>query len=280
MLFRSGEREFEAGHFNDALRDWQQTLSLLPAGSMQHQRAITLDALGRAQFALGRYRDAERSFQLSLADEPSLATTANLAQTWNGLREYRRAEQALRGLAGQFTGRERAHLLINLSETLYFERKMGEAAQAAEEALGLLGGERSASTVAALGNLAAISFTRHKDAEGIEFLKRAEAILEEGGVGSGVIRLRVLAQLASALAEHREFQTAEVYFRKSLAAIEPLGPTHPDRAILLHRYASMLKKAGRRAEAKRLENEARSAGLAAAGQTGLFTSDWRDLRTR
>src|SRR5581483_8801177 len=78
--------------------------------------------------------------------------------------------------------------------------------------------------------------------------------------------------------EYRRYGEAESLFRQALAIQEKaLGPEHPDIAPVLFNYAMLLRRIGRKSQARELDSRARRIRTAYSGTPAAQTVDYREL---
>jgi tetratricopeptide (TPR) repeat protein len=261
--YRSGEGLLAQGRAEDAIRELKIALDEYPEGN------VILDALGRAEMHSGRYRSAKRYFEkASHASMDNAVSMGNWAQACFELGEYSSAELLLRRTLDRMPGSADAwHLL---GQIYYRSRRYSDAESAFHKALAI------SKNALVWSDLATIYVAQHQDEKAIQMLQRA---ILEGSPGQG--RARVRANLADLQWKHGEDDAARSGFQEAMEEmITAVGPKHAEIAVILERYSQVLRKSGRKADAKQAAGRAaeiRSAFDFETNRNG-FTVDWRDAR--
>jgi tetratricopeptide (TPR) repeat protein len=268
-LYRSGEEKLRLGMAEEASRDLRKSLRNAETGNAgAAQRVAILDALGRARFRAGQYREAagyfETALQLGTPAADRLRLLVNAAQAYRELGKYRNAEGCARE-ASRIDPND-PHVWQLLGSVLVRSRKFEEAMVAEQKALAL-----GSSTVAALAwsDLSVMEESQGHFAEAAAHLQRAIDMFPPGHE-----RGRLLVNLG--LLEHRARRThaALTFLNEAIQQLEAvLEKAHPDLAHALESYAEVLRRAGRKLESRR------AAKRAAEIRSSLgATVDWQDLR--
>jgi tetratricopeptide (TPR) repeat protein len=270
-LLAEGQSAIALGHLQVAAEEAKV------AGSSDAQLAAVYDALGRADMGTGHYRDAKRHFEraLHLAADESLAVraavTANLGQACQALGELARAEQLFRRTLEAMP--ERAAVWNLLGGVLYLQRRYEEAEDAQRRAMS---NPADPASVTARNDLAVICEARGRF--------REAAVLYEQAISSapaGQPRARMLANLGALYLKLGNPTAATVALGRSLEEMETaVGPAHPDVARVLEDYERVLRKAGRKAEARNAAKRAAVIRSSFAWQDNAtrLTVDYRDLK--
>ncbi|MCE5309276.1 MAG: tetratricopeptide repeat protein [Acidobacteriales bacterium] len=109
------------------------------------------------------------------------------------------------------------------------------------------------------------------------FAERALEILRQAGRATDVDYWRLAGNLALICYRLGDFPAADALYRDSIAGLDAaLGNDYPHLGVLLGEYAQLLRKTGRKAEAKDLERRAKAI-LTNANLPGRHTIDARVL---
>jgi tetratricopeptide (TPR) repeat protein len=269
-LYQSGEEKLRRGMAEEASRDLRQSLRGAEVDNVSPvEMAGILDALGRSRFRASKYREAADYFEkaLRLADRPGdrAPGLVNAAQAYRELGEYRKSEMYVREALEAAPGDARIWQL--LGSVLIKSRQYAEAEAAERKALAL--GNASIAAVA-WSDLAVMEEAKGHPADAAAHLRHA---IDSSAPGHG--RGRLLVNLG--LLEHRARREAEAagHLREAIGELEAvLGKAHPDLAQALDSYAEVLRRAGRKPEAREASERARE-----IRSTLAATVDWRDLRS-
>ncbi|MBM3756219.1 MAG: tetratricopeptide repeat protein [Acidobacteria bacterium] len=228
------------------------------------QIAAAHDATGRAEFAAGRYRSAQKHFQAAMktpgqSDASLAAVLANAAQAAFALEEYAEAETLTRraaALAPDWPGQWQ-----QLAQVLMARGKDGEAELALLQALSVR------ETAAVLSDLGVLAERRKRMAKALEYFTRAEVLAKPG-----VERARILANLGVARGRMGDKAGAVESLGRAVSELET---NHPDLERVLWGYSEALSKLGRKAEAREATRRAESIRSAFAGQTNALGASVR-----
>jgi tetratricopeptide (TPR) repeat protein len=87
--------------------------------------------------------------------------------------------------------------------------------------------------------------------------EEALRILERSNQPEHPAWIRALDEYSLVLLARRDYQQAEALLKRSLALAErTLGSDHPEVARILHGYAAVMRKTGRKSQARKLEARA------------------------
>ena len=264
--YQSGEDLLQQGQPERAIRELQSALAQRP------DHPAILDALGRAEFHKGHYRLARKYF-VKATHTPggdSAAGLANLAMASIALGESRRAES----LAQQALEREPNNLktLKLLAQALYLQNRHAEAKGILQRILAMQ------SDPITLADLATIYEAERKIGLAMDLLQQA---LTEMSPGQARARMRTNLAMLQWQAGMRDL--SEKTLRQALAEAEAsVGSDHADTARVLEFYGQVLRRIGRKAEAKNAAERAVAIRAGTASQTNEngFTVDWLDSRQR
>lgn len=263
--FRVAEEKLERGLVSEAKRELAMVLA---AAESSHAGRDALgaiaDALGRALFQAGEYRQAANTFERALRfwdraeGRVSLLCNAVLASREWG--DYGQAEKYAREAVGMAPKEGRAWQL--LGSVLIREKRLAEAEGAERKAMELGSGT-------ARNDLAMMYSEqgRYGEAEGLlqESLRTAKPGREHA---------RLLANLGDVEQKLRRGPEGLAHLREALGEMEAAaGPMHPDVAGILELYSRALQRARRGSEAKPLAQRAKEIRSLMGGSV-----DWRDLK--
>lgn len=288
-----------AGRLDEALGYMEKSVHMVREG-------LRPDPLVLAQFqnnygtllhACGRYAQAEHAFgqalsvrkrQLGAEHPDTLTTSANLAALYF---DEGRSDQAGRLMESVLAVRERvdaptslplACVLQNLGCAYLVRGRFGESERLLERALDMQKRARGAShpeVAIVLSNLGYVHHAQGKNREAELYLLDAIGIYR-AAVGDRHPDLGAMIQVLAAvfLAQERLVE-ADIHATQAIAIFEEsLGPDHPKLASALITHASVLRKAGRKRDAKALEARAKRISTVARRENpGKFIVDIGDL---
>lgn len=270
--YRRGEELLAAGRAEEARVEL--TRALAEVGD--EGEGAVLDALGRAEFQAGRYREAQRHLAASVRLWPPdtrdrAVVLHSLGRVCLELGEFARAEelvrQSLRVLATE------ARVWQSLGQAQWFRGHWREAEGSFERALALADGSLSP---AIASDLSGVLKMRGE-------LAKAAVLLEDSiaRTGMGQARARMRGNLGEVYLKQKDKRRAVEQLRQALAEMEAaVGGEHADVATLLELYQEALRGTGEKAEA--VAAGARAAGirlsLMGRGADRRSVVDWRDLR--
>jgi tetratricopeptide (TPR) repeat protein len=264
--YRSGEDLLQQGQLKRAIRELQLARAQCP------NHPAILDALGRAEFQTGNYRLAKKYFAeaTQIAGGDSAAGLVNLAMANIALSESRRAES----LAQHALEREPGNVKVLkiLAQALYLQKRHAEAKGILQRILAIQ------SDPITRADLATIYEAEHKIGVAMDLLQ--EALTE---ITPGQARARMRTNLAMLQWQSGMSDLSEKTLRQALAEVEAsVGSDHADTARVLELYGKVLRRIGRKAEARNATQRAAAIRAATAFQTNEngFTIDWRDTRER
>jgi tetratricopeptide (TPR) repeat protein len=193
---------------------------------------------------------------------------ANLLIGWARLTGDAAALTEAEELAQQFVERARANLglehqmtasgLGSLARVRTLQHRPAEAVRLARDALRIL--EAALGPSAARTGYKRLILSRALDeadelAEAEEHATRARAVYEQVFGLEHFEMGHVYEQLGRLAARQRRFAEAEEHLRRSLSLRQPLGPTHPLRALTLRELLPVLQQTGRSSEADAVADE-------------------------
>jgi tetratricopeptide (TPR) repeat protein len=260
--------------------------------------ADRIDKQASRLFEAGRCREAARVERQALRIWTSLpaAPWLNLAAAHANLSEMllcegrlseagREAEQAL-ALAdpGTILGRQaRANPLAVLAKVAYLTNRLDEAEELQRQVVAI----REANPVdarhlaVALNNLGMTRSVRGDLSGARPLMERAWRLMETTGDTKSSYYGRMMLNLAVVSFRLNEHIPADEYYRSAVEVLSrTLGPDHPEVALAKSERALVLRKLGRKPEARRLEAEVRiwRQTAPASQHTGLV--DIQALRQR
>jgi len=166
---------------------------------------------------------------------------------------------------------EIAMMQSRLAEALVSYHRYAEADRMIGLALPVL--ERAGETLEAANtrnNLGLVRRWQRRYDESLELIGQSVAMLEKTFGSGHPLLLRALNSLAVVYTLTGRTEEAGATYRRAMAICEKsLPPGHPSRAALLANYARFLRGTGEKAQAKALEEEARSLASDNARRDGL-----------
>jgi tetratricopeptide (TPR) repeat protein len=234
------------------------------------QMAGILDALGRARFRASKYREASGYFErvLLLVERPDdrVASLVNAAQAYREVGDCRKSEKHAREALLIAPGEARVWQL--LGSVLIQCRKYEEATKAERQALAL--GDASIATMV-WSDLSVMEEAQGRFEEAAAHLRRAI-----DGLPGGQRRGRLLVNLGLLESRARRADEAAAHLLEAIQTLEAeAGKEHPDVARALDAYAGVLRRAGRKSEARQAAERARGIRVSLAA-----TVDWHDLQRK
>ncbi len=232
--------------------------------------AIVVHNTGFFYHQLGRLADAERyygqSFRWFAAHQPEYSSSVvrvvmNLAVIYSETGRWDKAEKHLRPWlqAEVASPGDGARMRGVYASVLARLGRYAEAAPLMAEARELLAKEapsdlQQESFALAISNQAALFLATGEVAKSLANYREALAVLEKLPNGYPTTKVKTLHEAAAAFAEAGEPETAAKYYRRALdLGGARLGQEHPLLAGVLRDYASLLRRTGHGAEAKKLE---------------------------
>jgi tetratricopeptide (TPR) repeat protein len=264
--YRSGEELLEQGRPESAIRE------LRPALAESPDHPAILDALGRAEFRAGRYRSAREHFDQAsrVAKKDRAAVLTNSAMASVALGDNRRAESLVRQALELEP--QNVTVLKVLAQALYLQKRSSEAKVTLQKILAIQ------SDPVTKGDLATLYQAEHKNEMAMALLRQAVSEITPGQA-----RARLLTNLGVLQWESGMRERSEKTLRDALEEAEAsVGADHPDTARILEQYSEVLRRTGRKAEAKKAAQRAvaiRASSASQANENG-FTVDWRDIPQR
>jgi tetratricopeptide (TPR) repeat protein len=179
---------------------------------------------------------------------------------------------------------DRVDLLGTVAALALVRGQPGQSIARNHEAWAILekrGETQTASAMAALNNLA-IAYReakRYQDAE--DTLLRALAIGEQGGFAGTLALAYTHANFGHTYQSTKRYAAAERHLAHCLAIVEVVyGPASPRTVSLVNTYAAVLRKLGRKTEARAAESRVRNAGVSAFAGHSVDVADLARRRTR
>ena len=264
--FQSGEDLLKQGQPESAIQELRSALAERP------DHPAILDALGRAEFRAGRYRSARKHFDQAsrIATKDRAAVLTNSAMASIALGDPRRAESLVR----QAMALEPLNVTVLkvLAEALYLQKRFSEAKVTLQKILTI---QNDAVTK---GDLATLYRAEHKNEMAMALLQQAVSEITPGQARARLLTNLGVLQWESGMRERSE-KTLQDALEEAEASV---GPDHPDTARILEQYSELLRRNGRKAEAKKAAERAVAIRASSASQTNEngFTVDWRDSRQR
>lgn len=248
-ITQEGLKSFEAGQYQEAVRYQKRALEIWTEVSRNHTVDLAAPHFNLAQtyLAQGKLTAAERHARLARQLAPQFAMPSDrsrfsvlIAHIHFDAREYAEAERELRAAIPELAGVDKATALSDLGMTR-----------------------------AALGDLAGAR----------RFLNDSLAAREQAGEASGPDHGRVLANLALVCFRQGDLSASASLYDRAIPLLEsasgPLDGLHT--GIALAEYSQVLRKSGRKSEAKIRQQQA-NAILNGSGIPFLHTVDVRSIR--
>jgi tetratricopeptide (TPR) repeat protein len=282
------------GQYQEALEPLKQARAGAAESGSSEGQAIALNDLGVVHMELHDYSAAERYFRRSAAvwgtrvDQKALVPRINLAAIYVRRRQFGTAEILLRE-AGDLAERNlgpnnpaTTSVLINLARLAFDRHDISRALSLSSRALeGIRSNPTSdpADLATAFTNLGAIYYSQGKLDEAARQVAEAGLALERLHNPQHPARIDVLEDSGWIEAVRGHYAEAEARLTQAIALAEKtFGPVHPTVGRLLHEYAIVLRKAGRKSEAKKLGARAAAIERQTERDDGVaYTVDFRTL---
>jgi tetratricopeptide (TPR) repeat protein len=264
-------------------------------GSEDTRLAAVLNDLGSVDYRLDDLPLAERWYRRSAAiweargdAEHAVAPLANLAGLYLTLKRYSAAEDLLRKALDIATGKlgpdhPQTNTVLAFQANLAFSRRdYNTAASLSERVVAGVWktrGPADPQLAAVIGNLGRVYRVQGRKEESARLFLEAAQILERHGQPDHPGWIRALEDLSAVRFDDRLYDQAESLLSRSLEVAErALGPNHPEVGRLLEERATVMRKAGRKKEARMLETRARRIEQRSATDNALgYTVDLRSL---
>jgi tetratricopeptide (TPR) repeat protein len=272
-LLKLGQHAAARQEISSALRE----LEAVPTPSTQI--AMVVHVLGQLEFVAGQYRTSLRHYERVLKLLPPSGTAramvlADAAQSCIGLAEFGRALLFMRQALKLHPDRtEYWQLLATALYTTGNDTEAEAAAQRAAREAGLSNGDVYAASKGLLGAI----YQRRKQYR--EAMTEMDAAVSSAKTGQ--LRSRITANRGTLWWRMGNPSKAVTDLRDALAEAEAaVGPEHPDLVGILDDYGWVLKRIGRKREAKDAINRASRIRAAHASEANLdrHIVNWRDLR--
>jgi tetratricopeptide (TPR) repeat protein len=237
--------------------------------------AAVLDSLGITEQDLANYVEAERLFTDALAQlrqagqkegDTVAQMKAHLGETYLEESRYREATTVLRQSLEMLQGDPRsdpetvAVTMLDLALTRAQTHSLQEAEVLMRQALGLLEARRGPDhpiLASALIPLAGVLTRAGRYDEALDLAERAWRILRGNPAVGEPDRLNAIGALGTLYSLAGRYREAEQYSKDAVGRSEAIyGPDHPRVGHYLRTYADVLKREGRKAEAKTVEKRA------------------------
>lgn len=275
--YHTGESLLNNGKIGEALQELKIAVrEVETSNAARTPLGAVLDALGRAEFRAGLYRDAQQHFERlsELWDERSDARAvalANAGQASLAIGDYVRAEKYLREALDIMPGR--AAVWRRLGAVLYLRHRHAEAETAERKALALSDPDI---TPVVWNDMAVMLRAQHRSQEAQKMLASAVS-----ATPAGLIRATMLNNLGMIEWELGSRQEGEAHIRQALTEMETqVGTRHPSLCAILEAYSMMLHKNRNKRRANEIARRAKDLRLLFPTQTisDYATVDWRDLK--
>jgi tetratricopeptide (TPR) repeat protein len=242
----------------------------------EYRLAYAFNNLGSVAQDQGRYFEAEKCYRRSIAygqdgGERSLAVLAralyNLASLLYSAGKLGEVQELLRrseAIQIEVLGRDHPEigvLLLNRGALYFKQRKYSEAEQAYRRAWAVLephGKSRELELAHVAGHLGLICERSARKREATAHYNFARTVWEKR-VQAGKATPEIYLSLAALYSILRQDLPATLILQAGLVVVErELGPGHPQVGDMLLLYASVLRKTGDKAEAKRTTKQAKA----------------------
>lgn len=245
-------------------------------GPSDPRLAATLNNLGSVYQDLGKFLDAERSYERSIVQweklygqgHPALIRPlTNLASLYAETRQHRKAV-ALRGRFLEIRAEELSpgdpdvpKFLNNFAWLYYIQGQTAEARPLFEEALAIREsrfGPEHPELALALSNLAMVAMNAGEYAEANASLERAMRILQRSSRPDPATEAKVLLNLATLYSLQHRSAEAEPFLKRALEIANTAEPARLLAGQIASHYAVLLKQLNRKAEAKQMAKRAKT----------------------
>jgi tetratricopeptide (TPR) repeat protein len=284
-----GQTLASQGHLAEARKALELARSQAEAFS-DARLAFTLNELGVVELRLNDLQAAVQGLRRASAiwqtSDPRNAITplTNLAAAYLGLGQYRSAETVLHEAlprAETVFGPDDARtvtLETYLAQSAFNRNDYKAVAAWGERVLATARRTHLSADPAlaiALDNLGMIYRTQGRVNDSSSLFADALAVLQRGGHSTGPPWISALEGAGLSAFDARRYPEAESLLNGALArSEETFGPQHPQTARLLRERAAVLRKTGRKSEARSLEARAASIERQSAQDNGLnYTVD-------
>ena len=247
--------------------------------------AAELDHKGAEMFYLGHYDEAAHYQRQALRiwDEVSLTRSVdlfaphfNLAQIYLAQRKLSAAEGEAR-LARQFTTPASHSRISMLFAQIHFQT--GHYAEAEQEIRAVLPNLEVLDLATALNDLGMVRAALGNLGEARRLMENSLAIRKQADATVGPDHGRMLGNLALVCFRQGDLSAAVSLYGQAISVLEAtLGLDHAHLAMALAEYSQVLRKSGRKSEAKTVERRAKTILAAAPQLSGVQTVDVRSLR--
>ncbi len=287
----SGRRAHELqqqGKFADGERLAQAALrQAMDAKASSADVASLLNLVGLIEQDLGKYLEAEKSYLGALREAPresALHQSArnNLVTLYIEVRRWRKAEQLLMASIEEGNRDSADSLQLSLAAVYHGQAKLPDALKLYQKVLVLretsYGADHPA-LVPVLNNLGLCLSRLGRQEEALKHLERSNDILRRQLPIADVAIAKQRINIAHVLCLARRCGDAEPLAREAVAGVaKSLGTQHSTVALALSVHATILKKLGRKSEARALEKRATQIlRQSAAGNIERYTVDFTDL---
>jgi tetratricopeptide (TPR) repeat protein len=264
-----------AGNYSAAAHAFREALEIAVSSDVTGPPLIELhDALAVAYVKAGQLKDAEGEYRCELAliekaeGRGSLSYAFVLAsmailptQTGHHEEVIALLREAIATNARTGSIEDITIIIIRecLAQTLRREKRYQEEEPLLLDALADLAKQKAAHPDlmgAALNNLAVLRFDQERYEESIDLQVKAIRVLEEASGKENQSLVEPLNDLAAAYVRMGRFDDAAVIFQRAIGiSRKALGEDHIEYAVLLKNYALVLRKLGRKREAKKADAE-------------------------
>ncbi|MEO8130724.1 MAG: tetratricopeptide repeat protein [Bryobacteraceae bacterium] len=286
----AAKKLLEQGRYSEAV----DTLRRVVREMIRHQAeecnlASSLNNLALSYQRMGRFREAEplvleSAQRVQASGDPTLAILTNLAVLYAEAGQFFKAKEIAKRLRASSLGPglEYAHVLSLLGSVATGTHAYADAEQLIREALAEFakaGEVESLNTAVLLNNLGRVRLEFDHSEEVEKYLNTAVLIMERAGGPTHPSLIGPLRNLAKLQRQRNRPADAAALLARALEISKfRLGPEHATTGKLLSEYSAMLRRAGRKSEARAAERLARR--IAASGpreDSERYTVDIHDL---
>lgn len=264
----------DIGDLSEAEKVYTEALQNAHAAGDEIRAGVILQNVGRLFERKGQLRDAERTYLKAVSSFAGAGVAdkrlvirayAGLSDVYIQTGQYSKAETLIRHLlkdspAGADS--DRASLMGSLGVILAHRQKHAEAEQVLQQTAAFGAGDHSTEMqevrAVAIANLAGIQMRDGRTAEALSSYRVALAMMDGLPNASPATLVVTIADYANVLETMDDRQAAnDLYARALRIAQLRLGPAHPILGGLLQQYSLVLRRSGKKAEARTFANVAR-----------------------
>ena len=264
----------ESGDLHEAHRLYTRALEDAQTAGDEVRAGVVLQNVGRLLDRMGQLREAEKAYlrAVSAFDRAGVTDERLVVRAYVGLSavyiqtgQYSKAERLIRRvLADSSVGADsdRASLMGSLGVILAHRHEFAEAERVLQQTAELTAGGHSTEMqevrAVAIANVAGIQMRRGRTAEAVRSYRLALLIMDAQPNASPTTLTVALADYANLLDGLGSHEAANDLYTRAISIAESrLGPTHPILGGLLQKYSELLRRSGKRSEARAAAHTAR-----------------------